>query len=154
MPWTHSLFMAILWGWLAYRITKAPALWACVFSHWVLDFIAHGPDLQLLPRGGPKVGLGLWRFREASFIIECALVLGGWLIYMSATRAKSAAGRYASGLLVAFLIAAEAYNLYGPAPGSIQEVAISAELAYVALATLATWVDRFRISKATADAHF
>jgi hypothetical protein len=30
-----------------------------VFSHWVLDFVAHAPDLPLLLDDSPKVGLSL-----------------------------------------------------------------------------------------------
>src|SRR5438034_8582138 len=48
MPWTHSLVMALAWSWLVFRFLKAPLVALCVFSHWVLDFIAHGPDLPLL----------------------------------------------------------------------------------------------------------
>ena len=146
MPWTHSLFMAVVWAWLIYRISKIPALGVCVFSHWVLDFLMHGPDLLLLPRGGPRVGLGLWRFREGTFALESLLVIGGWLVDMHAPRERIPAGRYASGLFVVLLIGAEAWNLYGPPPASIQTVAVSALVAYFSFAGIALWLDsRFRV---------
>ena len=69
MPWTHSLAMALAWSWLYYLVSKVPVLGICVFSHWILDLVAHLPDLPII-RGGPYVGLGLWRFRDVSFIVE------------------------------------------------------------------------------------
>lgn len=144
MPWTHSLFMAGVWAWLIYRISKIPALGVCVFSHWVLDFLVHGPDLLLMPRGELRVGLGLWRFREGTFALESLLVIAGWLVYMYCTRERNPAGRYASGIFVAFLIAVEAGNLYGPPPPTIQMVAVSGLVAYFSFAGIALWVDRYR----------
>src|SRR5712671_4244163 len=66
-PISHSLLMAVVWAvvfvLLTRRVsTRQASLWIAlaVVSHWVLDWITHGPDLPLLPRLGPKVGLGLW----------------------------------------------------------------------------------------------
>src|SRR5262249_2534900 len=56
-PWTHSLVLALLWS-LLFALALSPwvrdarsryVLAALVFSHWVLDFIAHRPDLPLAP---------------------------------------------------------------------------------------------------------
>ena len=69
MPYTHSLAAAIVWSAGAsvlYRIAvpgsrKRSALLvaAAVFSHWLLDFFVHRPDLPLYD-DAVKVGLGLW----------------------------------------------------------------------------------------------
>jgi hypothetical protein len=45
---------------------------------------------------------------------------------------------------VGILILIEAYNLYGPIPATIQQVAISAEVAYLVLATVAWRLDLLR----------
>src|SRR5512139_1744541 len=66
-PWSHSLFMCIVWSILAaaiaylfYRDRRTSSLIGLVvFGHWVLDFIVN-PGLPLLFDGSPKVGLGLW----------------------------------------------------------------------------------------------
>ena len=60
-----------------------------VFSHWVLDFIVHPPDLPLFLDDSPMVGLGLWTTRPGlviAFILEFALLAGGIAIYTSANR--------------------------------------------------------------------
>ena len=61
----------------------------------------------------------MWRFREASFITESALLLIGLIIYLRATRPKSSAGRYAMSVFVALLVVVEAINVYGPPPPNI-----------------------------------
>jgi hypothetical protein len=143
MPWTHGLVAALAWSWFTFRFSKNAVLGACVMSHWVLDFVAHRPDLPLF-RGGTRVGLGLWRFREASFLVEAALLIGGLLIYEQSTKVISPAGRFAMRTFVGILILIEAYNLYGPIPATIQQVAISAEVAYLVLATVAWRLDLLR----------
>ena len=143
MPWTHGLVAALAWSWFAFRFSKNGVLGACIFSHWVLDFVTHRPDLPLF-RGGTKVGLALWRYREASYLVEVALLIGGYLIYQRTTRARTAAGEYAMKVFVAVLILVEGYNLYGPVPANIQQVAISAEVAYLVLAAIAWRLDLLR----------
>ncbi len=71
MPYTHSLVAAIFWsvaaavvvGLLRRLATWFAALWigVAVFSHWVLDFLVHRPDMPLYD-DTMKVGLGLWNY--------------------------------------------------------------------------------------------
>jgi hypothetical protein len=143
MPWTHGLLMAFAWSWLAFRFSKSLVLGGCVFSHWLLDFVTHRPDLPIY-RGGEMVGLGLWRWREATFLVETALLVLGLVIYLKATQPKSPAGRYAMSIFVGLLVVAEVYNLYGPPPPNITQVAISAEVAYIVLAAIGWQLDKLR----------
>lgn len=72
-PWSHGIFMSLVWSLLAgltaglmFRNRSTGLIIALlVFSHWVLDFISHPmmggpPDLPLLFENSPKVGLGLY----------------------------------------------------------------------------------------------
>src|SRR5215510_13090611 len=68
MPYTHSLVAAILWsvavagvyGAIRRTTTRTGLLVGlAVFSHWILDFIVHAPDMPLYDNS-VKVGLGLW----------------------------------------------------------------------------------------------
>jgi hypothetical protein len=93
MPFTHSLPAAL--GWAAgiaalywclapstpqrVRITLLFA--AVVLSHWILDFIAHIPDLPLW-YDSYKVGLGLWNYRIFEFALELALLWGSIALVM------------------------------------------------------------------------
>ena len=100
VPWSHGLYMSVIWSLLASAITlliyrerrTASIIGLVVFSHWVLDFIVHPPHLPLLFSGSPMVGLGLWTSSTGliiSFILEFGLLAGGIAIYLS-TRKQTA----------------------------------------------------------------
>ena len=65
-PWSHGLFMSIIWAGLAallayifYRSHRAAGIVALVvFSHWILDFLMHS-NLPFFFDRTPLVGLGL-----------------------------------------------------------------------------------------------
>ena len=93
IPWSHGLFMSVVWSALAaaiayfvYRDRRTSSMIGLVvFSHWVLDFIVHAPDLPLLFKDSPKVGLGLWASGPGlivSAILELVLLAGGIAIYL------------------------------------------------------------------------
>jgi hypothetical protein len=92
-PWSHGLFMSVIWAVLfaliAYSVSRdlqsSSVLGLAVFSHWVLDFIVHPPDMPLLFENSPSVGLGLWTTGPgyiASIILEGFLLIGGITIYL------------------------------------------------------------------------
>src|SRR3989454_2318569 len=104
MPYTHSLVAALLWSlgaYVAYRSIRgfgasrraALLVAAAVFSHWVLDLIVHRPDLPLYDNT-LKMGLGLWNYRAAAFLLEVAILFGGMLLYLRSTTATTSVGRY------------------------------------------------------------
>ena len=82
MPYTHGLPTAVLWsiavGAGLMLLLKLPwrvglVLGLVVFSHWVLDFLVHRPDLPLL-WDEPKVGLGLWNYPLPEQVLEMGLL--------------------------------------------------------------------------------
>jgi hypothetical protein len=94
-PYSHSLVTAILWsvaaaigykplcGWLGYAYKKSAALVVglAVFSHWILDLVAHPCDLPIYDNKW-KVGFGLWNYRDPEFALEIALLAGGIMLYL------------------------------------------------------------------------
>src|SRR6267142_2669080 len=100
MPYTHSLLAAIGWSvvaFLAYRFVvradparAAAIVGLAVFSHWVLDFLVHRPDLPLYDNSA-KVGLGLWNFPAVALGLEVVLLFGGmWLYFRSGAARRTA----------------------------------------------------------------
>ena len=95
-PYSHSLITAVLWSgvaalcykplcrWLGFRYTKSAAfiVGAAVFSHWILDLIAHPRDLPIYDNSA-KVGFGLWNYRNPEFALEIALLALGICLYLS-----------------------------------------------------------------------
>jgi len=106
-PYSHSLVGALIWSAFAALVYKKfwqakASNWAAlivglaVFSHWILDFIAHPRDLAIYDNKW-KVGLGLWNYRGLEFGLEVALLAGGIVLYLawnaiSATRKKAVIG--------------------------------------------------------------
>lgn len=99
-PWSHGLLMSVVWSvlaagivYLVYRDRRSGVVVGLVvFSHWILDFFVHGPDLPLLFEGSPKVGLGLWTSGPGliiSGILEIALLAGGSAIYIASRKKKA-----------------------------------------------------------------
>lgn len=155
MPYTHSLVMAVVWSLVAgviYTMLRKRAglvggvvIGALVFSHWLLDFVTHKPDLELW-FGGPKVGLALWDNRPLAVSTEFALLIAGLGLYLAKTKAKSAMGRIAPLVLFLLLAAAQLFGNFGPPPESAAMAAQSAIIAYLVFAALAAWVDATRTS--------
>jgi hypothetical protein len=103
-PYSHSLITAILWSAVAALIYKgvcsrrpfdsaqgrlshysksAPLIIGlAVFSHWILDLIAHPRDLPIYDNTA-KVGFGLWNYRDPEFALEIAFLAGGIVLYFA-----------------------------------------------------------------------
>jgi len=117
-PWSHGLFMAVLWSMAAaflcarlYHSRGAGVVIGfLVFSHWLLDFVSHPipfpsfswrswrwdfghplpPDLPLLFAGSPRVGLGLYNSISAAqaTALELGMLILGAAVYVFHTVRK------------------------------------------------------------------
>ncbi|PYL09083.1 MAG: hypothetical protein DME33_05280 [Verrucomicrobia bacterium] len=102
-PYSHSLVGALIWSAFAALVYKKfwqakASNWAAlivglaVFSHWILDFIAHPRDLAIYDNKW-KVGLGLWNYRGLEFGLEVALLAGGIVLYLAWNATRSCRAR-------------------------------------------------------------
>jgi hypothetical protein len=145
-PVSHSLLAVCVWGVLlggAYYAARrewrgAFVVGALVASHWLLDALAHRPDLPLAPGGTLRVGLGLWNAPLASALTELALFGAGLLLFLSATRGQR---RWPLWALCLLLLAIFVGDIVGPPPPSITAVAWVG-LAQWLLVAAGWWVDR------------
>ena len=150
-PYSHSLFMLLVWGALygyLYRARTgnkrgALVIGVLVVSHWVLDCITHRPDMPVYP-GGPKVGLGLWNSVTATIVVETLMLVVGAVMYARATRARDGIGRWGFWSLVALLVIAYVGSIKTPPPSSIAALAVGAIIFGWVFVLLAWWVDRHR----------
>jgi hypothetical protein len=113
-PYSHSLITAILWScvaaivykpicsWLGLVYTKSAPLviGVAVFSHWILDLVAHPRDLAIYDNAW-KVGFGLWRYRSPEFALEIVLLAVGIVLYL----ARNVMPAIRKGVVIAFGIA-------------------------------------------------
>jgi membrane-bound metal-dependent hydrolase YbcI (DUF457 family) len=150
-PWSHSLVMALVWSavvgaaFFALRRDKRTGLvlGASVFSHWLLDFISHSPDLPLYPGGTTQVGLGLWNSLAGTLVIEAAMFAIGVAIYVKTTRPASRANSWLLGGLVVTLVGMYLAAVFGPPPPNVTAIVVSDVAAALFLAWGA-WVDKKR----------
>jgi hypothetical protein len=92
MSWSHSLLTALAWGLMLTLIVfvikrDRAAAWmigALVPSHWLLDWVAHRPDMQLWPWNPERYGLALWSSRPATIAVEVAMFSGALWLYWQA----------------------------------------------------------------------
>lgn len=153
MPYTHSLVAALLWSLgvaVAYRTYsrlpswKSPAiLGLAVFSHWVLDFLVHRPDLPLYDNT-MKVGLGLWDYPIPASALEVAVLFGGMYLYFRTSRARTRAGTYGMVLFGVVMLAIQGSVFFGPPPPSDKAAAVMGLASYLLFAVVAYWLERKR----------
>jgi len=153
MPYTHSLLGAMLWSiaaGIAYYVFRevdglsaAALVGSAVFSHWVLDWLVHRPDLPLYDNSF-KVGLGLWNYPVFAFLLEGAVLFSGVYLYMKTTRRVARGGSIGIVIFGFVMLAFQAYVFYGPPPTSDKAAAITSLFFYFAFAGIAFLLERKR----------
>jgi len=148
-PISHSLMGVLGWslaaGVIYFAVTRyrsgALTVGVLVFSHWVLDWLTHRPDLPLWP-GGPRVGVGMWHSVPLTLMVEMLLFGVCVAIYLGTTRPRDGIGRWAFWGLIAIFSGIYLASVFGPPPSDVHTVAWAA---------LATWL--FPLWAWWADAH-
>lgn len=143
-PITHSLVGGVVWALVlalfsrgVYRDGRAAMLLGGgVLSHWILDVVAHRPDLPVLP-GGPFLGLGLWNSIAATLIVELTLFSVALAIYLRGQRRRPVA----FWAMIAVLLVSYFGAAFGPPPPDVRTLAFSA-LAVWLFVLWGWWVDR------------
>jgi hypothetical protein len=150
MPYSHSLVGALVWSAAAGLLVLAlgwrkAAFWigVAVFSHFLLDVPMHTPDMPILGNDSPKIGLGLWRYRNLSLAAELAALGTGLWIWRRAPTLDPWP-RTRTIVFVAVLVALTAATPCFPAPSGAAEFGWQALAGYVVLAAAAWWLDRAR----------
>ncbi|MBL8103577.1 MAG: hypothetical protein JNM02_13670 [Anaerolineales bacterium] len=118
-PYSHGLAASIIWSALAFGITYAVlprwtskerkqaglAIALTVFSHFVLDWFVHIPEMPLLGENSPKVGLSLWNNLPLALGLEVSLVLIGFIYYLSVVKPKTNLAKYGVAALMVLITA-------------------------------------------------
>ena len=156
-PISHSLVTSILWAgafYLLFRILPvksgsqrskvALVMGVAVLSHFFLDLIIHRPDLPLSLGASSKVGLGLWDFVLASYMVEGLIFFIGLWLYMRATKGETFVGKYGMLIFAAFLFITNLMNLFGSPPPDSSTLAIFSLTTSLIFSGIAFWLDRKR----------
>jgi hypothetical protein len=122
-PYSHSLVAALLYSFLgaviAWRVFKSVktgvVLGAVVFSHWLLDFLTHRPDMPLF-FDNTKFGLGLWNSLWGTLIVEGTLFILGIVFYLKSSPLLHRKRKIIFWTMNAFLSLVYLGNVFGPKP--------------------------------------
>ena len=156
-PYSHSLVATLLLaGLVALIFLIAPfksslsksrtalVMATAVLSHSVLDAIVHNPEIDLLGNGVYKIGLGLWNYPFASYVVEALLLVAGLWIYLRATKSLTFSGKHGLPILTAILLILNAVNTFGLYPTSTEDFAITMLAVYASTIIVSFWLDRKR----------
>ena len=153
---SHSLLLDAIWAALfaaAYFMRRryprgALVLFFVVLSHWLLDVVAHKPDMPLAPGGHSYFGLGLWTSIPATLIVEGGCWLLGIILYARATRPKNRAGSYAFWSVLVLLTLIWYNNIAGPPPRDPRTAPIVSLIFFSLIVAWAYWMNRLRPAQA------
>src|SRR5256886_15780431 len=114
---------------------------AAVFSHWVLDLIAHPRDLAIYDNT-LKVGFGLWNYRDPEFALEIALLAVGIMLYV----ARNATPAIRKGAVIAFgvvLVVIQIGDTYVPRnPLTDKETVMGVWIFYTLFVVVAFFIEK------------
>lgn len=154
MPFTHSLPAALLWsvavGAGLMALLKLPRragifIGLAVFSHWLLDFLVHRPDLPLV-WNGPMVGLGLWNYPVPEQALEMGLLAIGAAAW-GWRRGKEGRGWIGASAFLAFLLFLQIVPMVSPMGADRLSMGGMALVAYL-FTGVAAWMVEPRTVKA------
>jgi hypothetical protein len=151
-PYSHSLVTALIWSALVALVYKkfwhekasnraALLVGVAVFSHWILDFIAHPRDLAIYDNKW-KVGLGLWNYRDLEFGLEVALLAVGIVLYLARNTVSAARKKAVIGFGVALVIVQIGDTFVPRTPLTDRETAMGVWIFYTLFVVVAYLLER------------
>jgi hypothetical protein len=153
-PYSHSLVAVLIWsalGGLVYKKSwqarasnfAALLVGVAVFSHWILDFIAHPRDLAIYDNRW-KVGLGLWNYRGLEFGLEIALLAGGIILYLARNAMSKARKMAVIGFGIALVVVQVGDTFVPRTPLSDKATAMGVWIFYTLFVVVAYLLERTR----------
>jgi hypothetical protein len=156
-PYSHGLAASIIWSLLAFGLTYALlskwsvkerkqasfAISLAVFSHFILDWIVHIPEIPLLGNNSLKIGLGLWDNVPLALSLETALVAIGFVFYLVIVKPKTNLAKYGlAGLMLLITALTVTGMLFAETPPPPTVAAMSWIFQPFLICGLAYWFDK------------
>ena len=152
IPYSHGLVSTLIYSLVIvallmlipyFRRKPSIAWWlgAAIFSHWLLDFLSHRPDLPVYGNS-MKIGLGLWNHPTWAVIVELGIFLAGAIWYAIAVRGFKGWGNWLfwGFVVVSILVSTLRGDAMSPASASV--IAISALLFYAVATIIIYFVEK------------
>lgn len=156
-PYSHGLLASLLWSALIFLLARY--LWhkedrtrigiifgLAVFSHFVLDFIVHVPEMPVLGRDSYKLGLGLWDHMSIALILEMLLVVIGLYLFLNRAGETSFRGKVGILILMVVFSILTVVGMTSSVPPNMTVLGVSWLVTPLVLSVIAFWLDRKRVS--------
>lgn len=153
-PYSHGLAADVLWSLLAGFIVWKTLEWnhlhayraglavgAAVFSHFILDFLVHIPEMPLLGEGSPKIGLGLWNYMYLALALELIIALVALFIYVRGTKRILLKRIIISVIIILLALLTVAEHTMSSKPMTPEALAISGLVITIVVSVIGFWVD-------------
>jgi hypothetical protein len=156
-PYSHGLIAAAAWSALAGAFgffwfarngnaggRAALVIATAVFSHWLLDFIVHSPEMPVAGGGTPQLGLGLWDAMPVALTLEALIAIGGAWLFLNGANLPRARAAGLSVLVLVVLVSTIAGMTVAPPPPSSAAMAATSLVTILVVVLLAAWLGRRR----------
>ena len=152
IAFSHSLLMTVVWaaafaGLYYFRrrlVRSAAILFALVSTHWVLDVVAHRPDMPLAPGLAARFGLGLWANIPATIIVEGGFWLLAIIVYVRSTYSKRKLATLVFWIGIVLITLIGYNNVAGPPPPNPNTAPIASLIYFSLVVAWAYWMNRLR----------
>ncbi|PYJ72886.1 MAG: hypothetical protein DME75_03220 [Verrucomicrobia bacterium] len=114
-----------------------------VFSHWILDLLAHPRDLPIYDNTW-TVGFGLWNYRDLEFGLEIALVVAGIILYLVRNATSVARKKAVIGFGVALVVVRTGDTFVPRTPLSDRATAMGVWIFYTLFVIIAFLLENVR----------
>lgn len=153
-PYSHGLAASFLWSVLAGVFVWKKLAWdhlhayraglavgAAVFSHFILDFLVHIPEIPLLGQFSPKIGLGLWNYMDIALAVELTIALVGLVIYWKGTKRILVKRIVISLVIVLLAMLTVAEHTMSAKPMTPESLAVNGLVITIVVSLIGFWVD-------------
>ena len=151
-PYSHSFLAALAWAALAGIVVSVSMrnpnhlssflVAAAVFSHFLLDWLVHIPELPLAGNDSTKLGLGLWRILPLAWSIEALIVAAGLWTFLPRARLSTPRKVVLTTAMVLLTIMTIVGQSSKSPPPSIRVMAASSLLTIALITGFGIWIDR------------
>jgi len=154
-PLSHSLVGAVIWAGLVgavyyswptrdttHHTKRTMIVMFLVASHWLLDVVAHVPDVPLAGNDSLKLGLGLWRSVPATLAVEIGMVAVGIGLLILWPPKRYQPRRWRLLVFGLILAAMEVLSVYAPPPPSVRAATLGTLAVIPIFILLTIWADR------------
>jgi hypothetical protein len=112
-------------------------------GHYGAALIVHRSDMPLVGDSA-KAGLDLWSSAPATFVVELLIVAAGLALYLRATEATSAFGRFAPWALALILVATLYPTVFGESSADVDGAATAGLLSTAVIFPALAWLVELR----------